>query len=190
MTEPVILTGSSGDILEYNSAAARLLAAGDGISMLDNRLRFADPSAEQAYFNGLRDCENGDGTADVRVFVVSRPSGSRPYIVSLRPLPSSWDRTEAPLPGDNLANLLLTIRDPEDFGGIDPGLLAESYDLSPAEIDLAVAMYDEATVRDVADRRGVAITTVRTQLYALMGKMYVNRQIDLIRLLQQYRSPF
>jgi len=82
------------------------------------------------------------------------------------------------------------IRDPEIFGGIDPALLAESYELSPAEIDLAVAMHGGATVREIAARRGVAITTVRTQLYALMGKMYVNRQIDLIRLLQQYRSPF
>ena len=110
--------------------------------------------------------------------------------MSLRPIPALSGADNTDLSGRRIASVLVAIRDPEIFGGIDPALLADSYDLSPAEIYLAVAMYGGAKVRKIAARRGVAIATVRTQLYSLMGKMYVNRQIDLIRLLQQYRSPF
>ena len=190
MSDPVVLIGTSGSIVNCNAAATRLFEAGDGISAADQRLRFADAAAERAYSDATLVCGTSDAGGEIHSFVAPRPSGNRPYIVSLRPIPALGGRDNADLPDRRIASVLVGIRDPEIFGGIDPALLAESYELSPAEIDLAVSMHGGATVREIAARRGVAITTVRTQLYALMGKMYVNRQIDLIRLLQQYRSPF
>jgi len=176
--------------MNCNAAATRLFEAGDGISAAEQRLRFVDAAAEQAYSDATLLCGTSDAGGEIHSFVAPRPSGKRPYIVSLRPIPALSGAGNTDLAGPRIASVLVAIRDPEIFGGIDPALLAESYDLSPAEINLAVAMHGGATVRDIATRRGVAITTVRTQLYALMGKMYVNRQIDLIRLLQQYRLPF
>lgn len=190
MSDPVVLIGISGSIVNCNAAATQLFEAGDGISAAEQRLRFADSTAERAYSEAILVSGSGSARSEIHSFVAPRPSGNRPYIVSLRPIPALGSGDNTGLPARRVASVLVAIRDPEIFGGIEPVLLAESYDLSPAEIDLAVAMHGGATVREIATRRGVAITTVRTQLYALMGKMYVNRQIDLIRLLQQYRSPF
>lgn len=190
MSDPVVLTDLSGNVLHRNSAASQLFEADDGISLGENRLRFGNSSAEQFHLPAFQVSGNGDPDAEGHSFIVPRPSGKRPYLVAVRPLPVSDSVLGNSLPGDRIAAAIVVIRDPEAFSGVDPDLLRQSYDLSPAEIDLAVALDGGATIRDVAGRRGVAITTVRTQLYALMGKMYVNRQIDLIRLLQQYRSPF
>lgn len=190
MTDPVVLIGNSGKIIHSNAAAARLFEAGDGISAGDDGLRFVDAAAERAFIDGFHACRAGERVETMCAFVVPRPSGNRPYIVTMRPLPAIDTDDRTGVSHTAVATLLVAIRDPEDFGGINADLLAQSYDLSPAEIDLAVSMHAGATIKDVAGRRGVAITTVRTQLYALMGKMYVHRQIDLIRLLQQYRSPF
>lgn len=189
MTDPVVLIDTSGSILNCNAAATLVVEADDGISILDNRLRFGNMPAEP-YFHSLLqragdDCLQPAG----RSFVVPRPSGKRPYLVAIRPLPPPATTQDLPVPESRSAAAIVAIRDPESFVGVDPGLLSQSYDLSPTEIELAVALDGGATVRTVADRRGVAITTVRSQLYALMGKVYVTRQIDLIRLLQQYRAP-
>lgn len=190
MTDPVVLIDTTGSILNCNAAATLVVEADDGISIHENRVRFGNLPAEQ-YFTGVFQRPGDDRPqSEGRSFVVSRPSGNRPYLVAIRPLPLPVASQDVPVPESRIAAAIVVIRDPESFVGVDPGLLSQSYDLSPAEIDLAVALDGGATVRDVAGRRGVAITTVRSQLYALMGKVYVNRQIDLIRLLQQYRSPF
>ena len=86
------------------------------------------------------------------------------------------------------AHAIVFIRDPSRFVQLDTSLLKQSYDLTAAELDLAVAIDLGHGLRTIAEQRGVAITTVRSQLYALMEKLNVNRQTDLMRLLRQYRS--
>lgn len=187
MSEAVILINATGAILHNNSAASELFALRDGISVRDQRLLFSDKAAAAMFAGAVADLNRGGGDGpltDSHAFAAHRTDGKRPYLVALRRLP------QPDASGYRSASLIVLIRDPAAFAEIDTGLLHQSYQLSPAEIDLAVALDHGATVRDIAVQRGVAITTVRTQLYALMGKLDVNRQIDLIRLLRQYRLPF
>lgn len=191
MSEAVILINATGAILHNNSAASELFALRDGVTVRDQRLLFSDRAAAEMFAGAVANLNGGGGEgppADSHAFAAHRSDGKRPYLVALRRLPQSDIDTRGS--GYRSASLIVIIRDPAAFAEIDTGLLHQSYHLSPAEIDLAVALDHGATVREIAVQRGVAITTVRTQLYALMGKLDVNRQIDLIRLLRQYRLPF
>lgn len=195
MSEAVILIDAAGTILHHNSAAADLFGSQDGITTADRRLKFSDKSATDRFGRALHELTLGStanaANPDIatRAFVVARLGGKRPYLVALRCLPRPDPGIGRAPPGAG-ASVIVVIRDPAEFSGVDADLLRQSYNLSPAEIDLAVALDRGAAVRDIAMQRGVAITTVRTQLYALMGKLDVNRQIELIRLLRQYRLPF
>lgn len=188
----MVLTDSAGMILDHNSAAAELFALGEGLAVIDRKLSFSDKDAAQKYVHALaslRDSKDDQAGTVSRAFVIPRPDGNRPYLVALRRLPRlSEDEAGDPVRRNSI--VMVVIRDPDVFADIDADLLRQSYELSPAEVELAVALDRGGAIRDIAASRGVAITTVRTQLYALMSKLDVNRQIDLIRLLRQYRLTF
>jgi DNA-binding NarL/FixJ family response regulator len=61
--------------------------------------------------------------------------------------------------------------------------LAELFGLSPAESRLAVALTNGKKLPDIAAEAGVKITTLRSQLSAILKKVGANRQADLVRIL-------
>jgi len=61
-------------------------------------------------------------------------------------------------------------------------LARQAYRLSPAEADLLLALMRGQTPQDFADARGSRITTVRTQMSALLAKTRTQRQQDLVAL--------
>lgn len=189
LSEAMFLVDRHGRVLQENSAAADLLSAHDGVTAASRILNFTDPAAAVKFSGALAGLTLRQGQEidmDGRGFAARRPSGARPYIVAVRALPVVDDFADA-LIG---ARAIVFIRDPQSYSALDGDLLTESYGLSQAEADLAVSLDLGRTLADIAERRGVSITTVRTQLYALMAKLDVNRQTDLVRLLRQYRQPF
>lgn len=60
--------------------------------------------------------------------------------------------------------------------------LGAMFDLTPAEARLAQAICNGEAIGGYAAAWGVSVTTVKTHLRALFGKMGVNRQTDLVRL--------
>lgn len=186
--EVAVLVDGGGRILYENSAARDAYSSFDGVNSDGRFLRFSDRAADAqfaAVLAGLRPSE-GDGIdMRTRSFAARRPSGGRPYAVSVRELPVADAFAEALLG----AAAVVFIRDPETYALLDKDLLVESYGLTAAEAELATMIDTGASLVDIADRRGVSITTVRTQLYSLMAKLDANRQTDLVRLLRQYRKP-
>jgi DNA-binding CsgD family transcriptional regulator len=188
LDEAAFLVDRFGRVLYENPLAERLCSTRDGVTAHSGTLMFADGDAQGYY---ARSCasllleEARDVGVAARNFPARRPSGARPYLVSMRPVPPSDTFAEVMLG----ATAILFIRDPEVFALLDAELLAHSYALTPAETELACAFDRGAVLADIADTRGVSITTVRTQLYSLMGKLAVSRQTDLTRLLRQYRRP-
>lgn len=186
--EAAVIIDRSGAVLCANSAAAEVFSGGDGITVVDRRICFSDKHAATRLEAALSSLPTVAGEADDiggRNFAVHRPSGRRPYLVAVRPLPTP-SATVLTTPGA----AIVFIRDPSTFVRLDADLLRESYDLTAAEVDIACAIDIGLSVSELAEQRGVAVSTVRTQLYALMAKLDVRRQTDLIRLLQQYRRPF
>jgi DNA-binding CsgD family transcriptional regulator len=63
------------------------------------------------------------------------------------------------------------------------GLLADLFDLTPAEARVAHGIAAGKTVNEVANEAGLAATTVRQQLKSVFGKTGVSRQADLVGIL-------
>ena len=61
--------------------------------------------------------------------------------------------------------------------------MADRFGLTGAEATLAVDLLAGSELREIAERRGRSIATVRSQLAKLMAKTDVNRQSELLRLL-------
>lgn len=66
---------------------------------------------------------------------------------------------------------------------LDPFIVAECFDLTPAEARVAVQIASGLNAKEVARNTGVAVSTVRTQIQSAMEKAGVDRQADLIRAL-------
>ena len=185
--EGSLVIDADGAVLQANRVARRIIRERDGIGMFNNRLAFADATASTRYrhaIGSLRPGGTGRWEKAVHNFCVRRPSGKRPFLLSVQHT-AVWLEHDAPW---SPATAIALIRDPHRRSKLNTALLAQSYDLSPAELELAAALDGGATLREIAGGRRVSITTVRSQLYALMAKLDVNRQTDLVRLFANYRQ--
>jgi len=104
------------------------------------------------------------------------------------PLSARWliRRLDAPADGPVLLAILF---DPD---AADPGApalsapaLSGAFGFTPAESRVAVCMAQGCTVREIAALLGVAPSTVRSHLDAVMVKLGVARKLDAVRLLVQ-----
>jgi DNA-binding CsgD family transcriptional regulator len=187
LNEACLTIDKTGKALHVNSAAAEIFSRNDGVALQNSRLNFGDKLAAHWFGNALARLDSVDGEdLTERDFSVRRSSGKRPYLIAIRALPRLNEFTPYAEP----AAAMVFLRDPEYYTRINSDLLKRSYGLSAAETELAAALDRGLTLHDVANERGVSITTVRTQLYALMAKLNVNRQTDLARLLTRYRQLF
>jgi DNA-binding CsgD family transcriptional regulator/PAS domain-containing protein len=189
LAEGVVVVDRKGAVLHANTAADRMFAANDGVAAAGSRLTFSDKAAVGRFESALKGRDGFDGEdldAGAEAFTARRPNHKPPYLVSVRYV----------FPGDDTVHwmdepaALVFIRDPLEFSRLDADLLKQSYGLSPAEASIADALDRGLSIAGLAARRGVSVTTVRSQLYSLMQKLAVNRQTDLARLLSRYRTPF
>ncbi|MCW5760681.1 MAG: helix-turn-helix transcriptional regulator, partial [Phenylobacterium sp.] len=63
--------------------------------------------------------------------------------------------------------------------------LRELFDLTPAEVRLAAAVFEGLTLAEAAGRFGVSANTVRFQLARIFDKTGVSRQAELVKLMMR-----
>lgn len=189
LSEGCIIISQSSDVLYANAYAEEIFSVTDGISLDRKQLHFDDKLAAEKYSRYLADMGSGEITLEVncaRNFIAHRPSGRLPYLISVRPFPPMAGSTTLLDHG----TAMILIRDPEIFAQLDIDLLTQVFELSKAEAEIAVRLDKGLTLEEIGRERGVSITTARSQLYALMAKVGVRRQPELLRRLAQFRQPF
>ena len=68
-------------------------------------------------------------------------------------------------------------------------IIARTFELTPAELRVMLAIVEAGGVREAADTLGVAETTVKTHLHRVFAKTGASRQADLVKLAAGYASP-
>lgn len=177
----VVALREGGKVLFANNAAVRIGAASDGLTLTDNGLRAArtldDEKLQQLIAKGLQTVP-GPRTAGGQGELIGRPSGSKPYAVSVFP----WDSPEAIYFGKD-AKVLVLIRDSSAIPIHSEAQIAKLIGLTPAEARLARRLLDGETLQMGAKNIGIAANTARTQLRSIFRKTDTRRQADLVRVL-------
>jgi DNA-binding CsgD family transcriptional regulator/PAS domain-containing protein len=175
----VIVTDALGRVVALNHSADRILAASDGLELRRGRVAAGRTEGETTLLRLLSQATRGGTRARGGALSVSRPSGRRPYALEVTPLPawsqacSSWQRPLA----------LFLVTDPEQRPAPLGRRPIDLFGLTPAEARLAVELAKGGRLEDIAAKHGVRMTTVRSQLRALLMKTETHRQSELIGLL-------
>jgi len=83
--------------------------------------------------------------------------------------------------GSVAAVMILT--DPDRMQLTSPELLATIHDLTKAEAEVAIALANALSPTEIAEEKGVKITTIRSQIQSIFAKIGVNTQAQLMKTL-------
>ena len=174
LASPALLLGCDMTLLSTSPSAEALLAAGTHLTVRNGRLTARGAAGAAALEHAFRTVTCSTHPEHATVSAILPPtSGATPLAVELCGLPA---RAEGPL---SLACAVLTIRVPRRHGAPQQ-LLQASFDLTPAEAAVAAMLAEGRSVTQVAEQRGCAVATVRTQVKALFEKTGTARQVDLV----------
>lgn len=178
---PMLLVDEARGLWHRNAAAAKVLAQGDlfreqdGVLMCRRKedndaltqalhaLTHATPAASAPPARQVLRLHCADGTPRLAFVSVMRPEHTM----------AAFGRA---------VRALIVLHDPaQRRSTLDPCIVAECFRLTPAEARIAVQLAGGASAKEIAQRSGAALPTVRTQIQRVMEKAGVSRQADLMR---------
>lgn len=183
---PILLVDELCGIRFRNGAAAAALADGDYVTDRSGVLVCRDRDDHAELMRALQDLGlQGESraqasTAGRRHLRIRRRSGKAAVIanvVAIRPQATMGAFGSAPM-------ALVLFHDPTAKRELDPFLMEELFELTPAEARVAVRLRDGASAKAIAAQLRLSPATVRSQIQAIFAKTGTRRQVDLIRLLE------
>ena len=109
--------------------------------------------------------------------LLSRSSKLPPFVVHVKPMGDSQ-----PDYGARPVAALVLIVEPGQHRRIDPGLVARTLRLTPAESQVAVALAEGKNVREIARAMGLTEGAIYWHLKQIYHRLPISRQVDLVRL--------
>lgn len=169
---PAVVCDAEARVLIANAGAEALERSGF-LALAGRRLRW--PALPPALAAKARALIAEAGTARLGgAFSLRDPRTGTLRMVLVSPLPES-------LAAGGSA-VLVTVGD-SSARPVAAATLRTLFNLSPAQAELALALYDGTSLEDYALRRNVRISTLRTQLSQLFERVGVKTQKDLVALL-------
>lgn len=186
-----VVVVDAGLRLLFANRAAEALAGPDGPIRFS---RPALPDSAATLFGARHKSESAALAALVRAVALEGSAGGA---IGLRdgadatvvaavvaPLPSRLLRRADGPAGRIAGQALILLRDTRPQSPrIAPGMLADLFGLTRAEAEVALALMGGATKEAVAARRGARVTTIRTQVRAVLAKTGASNLRDLERML-------
>jgi DNA-binding NarL/FixJ family response regulator len=172
----VIVADRDARVVVLNRAGEDLLSCGNAISVRQGRLcaaRAFETDKLRALIRAAAVPDKLD-PAIGRMLVRSRDT-DLPYVLTVTRLAPELSAFDRPLA------MVLAIAPRQD--ALAAADLAELFGLSPAESRLAVALTAGKKLHDIAIENGLRITTLRSQLSAILKKVGTDRQVNLVRIL-------
>lgn len=165
----VVIVDAHLKAVKINAAGHLILDREDGLMLRDGSLTARRKCDQRALLKAHDAASRGQvGAAAVWPF-----ASLQPYLVTLTPLAS-------PCACGTSNHILVAITDPGTVP--DEAILtcARALGLTPGESKLALALVSGDTVAEHADKRGVSVHTVRSQLRSIREKLGVSRQSQLV----------
>lgn len=183
----VLVLDGNGRILWANRAGERMLAKQDGICGHGGSLLAAANGANarlQQLIGEAARTANGDGLCNGGAILIPRRPPASPLSLTVSPLRT--ERSQIATGGITAPAVLVFVNDPDLAPTIPVALLQQIYNLTERETRLAVLLLEGLDVRDIGERMGVSMHTVRTHLRHLFDKTNTRRQAELIRVLSRH----
>lgn len=163
----------AGQVYWRNGAADRLLATGDGLSLVRGRLQAADPGEQRRLAQAINLAVTRHADATV---AVARPSGAPSYLVQLH---RSWYSLV-----ESAACAIAFIIAPRRNVALSADFVAAAFQLTPAEARIAASLCAVGGgIRETAAALGLSPNTVKTLLQRAFEKTGARSQAELAMLL-------
>lgn len=173
----VLLLDGGGEVLFANRALQRLARAHDGLSVdRAGRPLPTNLEARRRFEALVRQLALGGAGG---IVAVPRPSGARPYVMLVAPLPAALGQGVG---ARNRAGALLLVHDPASRPPEMPEILQKSLGLPPGAARLVAALAADDNLKSFAEREGITIHTVRYHLRTALARTDTRTQSDLVRL--------
>jgi DNA-binding CsgD family transcriptional regulator len=179
----VLLVDARLRVVLANASARRVLELRDGICCDGGALRGASSDVTIAFRARVAEAARdgtGRGAVPGASLLVPRPSGARPWVVTVTRLRERDLGAGAEQP---LAAVL--IADSEPASCLPPARLQELFGLTPSEARVALLLAEGKGLKHVASRLGVSLSTVKTHVQRALEKTGTRRQAELTRIIVQ-----
>jgi DNA-binding CsgD family transcriptional regulator len=175
---PVFVCDRSGCVKSLTQAAETLVTTGRGLQLKAGRLQTCWPEETKALDDAIEAAvlwRAQPGPAVLHTVVVrGRDHNTAPLVLDVFPLPSqAYQLTLSP-------RVLVVARSPRGSKVRRAGILQAAYALTSAEVQIAEYLVEGQSAEFIAAKRGVSVETVRTQIKAIMAKLGVSRQVELV----------
>lgn len=184
----MVLVDAGGHVTHANAAGRAMLTDGNVVSIIGHGLLvFANRRIDSQLHDIFASTARGDIAAGAKSIAVALNTrdGER-YVIHALPLTSSL-RGDAGL--SHRAVAALFVHQASLTAPSPPEIIAKSYNLTPAELRVLLAVVEVGGVPEVAKALGVSTTTVKTHLGRLYGKTGTRRQADLVKLVAGFANP-
>ena len=168
---PIFLVDGEGGIKYSNAAAVAELSTTESFKQIDGVLTSVHP-VDNARLRGALD--SAAQKDERQTIIINDTRSPRPQLVTVLPFSAGG-------PGSGIRALIFLQKcEPKDAAFANA--LRQLFRLSAAETDIAAALVQGADVDQIAEMRNAKVTTVRTQVAAMLLKTRTRRQGELIAL--------
>ena len=175
-----VILDERGRALNTNSVARHILQQADGITLEADHLKLSSRNQDielQQLIEAAITAQRAGTPGMARALRVSRPSGAPELGLVIRPVPASeWAE------GQSSPCIVAFISDPGLEESASQQLLAELFELTPAEANLAIKLARGLSLAQVCKEQNISQHTARAQLKSIFAKTGVTRQAELVRL--------
>ena len=172
----------------HQSAGQAILGAADFLSAVDGRLVASDEKIDQTFRQLFVAASGGDASIEAQgIAMPLRARDGTRYVAHLLPLTSGARRLAGVA---YAATAALFIRKAASEAPSAPEVIGRTYNLTPTELRVLLAIVEVGGVPEVAVALGVAETTVKTHLSRVFVKTGTGRQADLVKIVAGFATPF
>lgn len=181
----IVLVDSAGRVIHANAAAEARMRAREELRLTDGKVALRDAAATEALMTAVRRCADPASLGQRGIGVPTWSREGERSIVHVLPL--SGGKLRGSL--GPAAAAALFIASAHAHAHVPADALALLYNLTPAEARICESIAEGRKLSEIARQIGVATSTVRTHLLRIFDKTGVNRQTDLVRLVDSLALP-